>query len=348
MMRILVTGGAGYIGSALCVELARRHDVVCWDPGFFGYWLGDDTEGIRLERRRVQALTAADLEEMRPDWVLHLSGLSNDPMADFAPHLNRLENTDATCHVGELTNRCGIPLVFASSASVYGFNEGGPLEEDAPVQPIGHYSESKAAAERWLLRHHHHPIVLRQATVMGVSPRMRLDLLTNGMTTSAWMRGRLRVLYGGRETRAQVHVKDLVDAYARVIETPELPSGVYNVAASNDAVMELALTIRDQLADRRQGGVELEVTDEARIHRSYALRADKLRDRTGWEPKMDVAATVEEVRQWLEQPGVDPADPRHYNIRWMKLLHEADSILGRVGSLDSEPSSAPPERRVPR
>jgi nucleoside-diphosphate-sugar epimerase len=352
-MRVLVTGGAGYIGTPLCIRLARHHEVVCWDPGFFGHPF-EDGDGVQVVPRRIQELTAGDLDRLAPDWIIHLSGLSNDPMADFAPELNWSENMGATQLVGELSNRKSIPLVFASSASVYGFNEDGPLDETAPVRPLGHYSRSKAAAEQWLLEHHGRPIILRQATVMGPSGRMRLDLLTNGMTRSAWCHGRLQVLYGGREVRAQVHVDDLVRAYERILES-DLPAGVYNVCSRNDSVMELARTIRAQVADRRTGGVELEITDEPRVHRSYALRADKLQRRIGWEPTIDVSTTVEQVRSWLATSDANPEDPRYYNIRWMRLLHEAQQILGRSGPLRigdeaSAPQNAPrdpPEGRPP-
>jgi len=266
---------------------------------------------------------------------LHLSGLSNDPMANFAPTMNHEENTVATERVGALTNARSIPLVFASSASVYGFNESGTLDEDAPVEPIGHYSVSKAAAERWLIGHHHHAVILRQATVMGVSPRMRWDLLTNGMTKSAWTTGKLTVLYGGRETRPQIHVADLCDVYASILgASSPVPAGVYNAHATNDSVMELAHAIRVHVAELSDRPVELDVTDEPREHRSYALRSDKLHEATGWQPRFDVSTTVEELGRHLARPGTDPHDPRAYNIRWMKLLHEAQAILECTGPID--------------
>ncbi len=339
-MRILVTGGAGYIGTPLCAHLARRHEVVCWDPGFFGYHFTEPEPRIELVRRPVQRMTDADLVRLAPDWVLHLSGLSNDPMADFAPRMNWRENMEATRHVGELTDRRAIPLVFASSASVYGYNDAAELHEDAPVSPIGYYSKSKAAAEEWLRAHHHHAVIFRQATVMGVSPRMRFDLLTNGMTKSAWTHGVLRVLYGGRETRPQVHVGDLVSAYDRVLSASPEP-GTYNVASSNDSVMELARAIRDQLAVRRGKAIQLEVTDEPRVHRSYSISSDKLRQSTGWQPRLDVAATVDELCDFLDGSGIDPEDPRWYNIRWMKLLFDAQEILRRTGPIDMTGEEAP-------
>ena len=331
-MKLLVTGGAGYIGTPLCTRLAEQHQVVCWDPGFFGYHFGKDAERIRVVPRRVQELTLADLREHAPDWVLHLSGLSNDPMADFAPKMNWVENADATCHVGELTRALSIPMLFASSASVYGFQPDALLDEDAPVAPIGNYSESKAAAEHWLREHHGHVVIFRQATVMGVSPRMRFDLLTNGMTRAAWAKNALTVLYGGRETRAQVHVLDLVAAYQAVLSRPEFPAGTYNVASRNDRVMELAETVRDHL--KRSGrNVTLDVSDEPRKHRSYALSSKKLESLSGWAPHMTALDTVDELLRLLDTLE-QPFDPRYENIRWMKLLHEAQGVLSRIGSID--------------
>jgi nucleoside-diphosphate-sugar epimerase len=326
-MRILVTGGAGYIGTPLCTELSQDHEVVCWDPGFFGFFFGTARSSLRVVERRVQELDDDTFQTLAPDVVLHLSGLSNDPMADFAPRLNWAENTDATGHVARLAARGGARLVFASSASVYGFSPGGVLDETAPVAPIGHYSESKAAAEQLINAELEGAVILRQATVMGVSPRMRFDLLTNGMTRSACVKRKLRVLYGGREVRAQVHVRDLVSAYRAVLDHPTL-TGTFNVSASNDRVLDLGETIRDHL---RAAGreVELDVSDEPRKHRSYALTSDKFREATGWAPRVTVLEAVDEVATCVDALS-DPFDLRFDNIGWMKSVLRDDERLGEA------------------
>ncbi len=335
-MRILVTGGAGYIGTPLCARLAALgHTVHSWDPGFFGFYHPPQTAGLELHPRRVQALGSDDFERLEPDWVLHLSGLSNDPMANFAPDMNWEENTRASEHVGALAKRFDVPLVFASSASVYGFQPDTLLTEESAVQPIGYYSQSKAAAERWLLDNLERVYCLRQATVMGWSPRMRFDLLTNGMTLTAWSEGKIRVLYGGREARPQVHVLDLVEAYVRIITAPQLERGVYNVSSSNDNVMTLAKVIQSLLDERHERKIALEVTDEERKHRSYNISSAKLEAATGWHAAKDVKATVDEICVKLSEPDFDPRDPRMLNITWMKLLYEAQAVLDRTGRIDT-------------
>ncbi len=343
-MRVLVTGGAGYIGTRLCVRLAELgHEVTCWDPGFFGFHFPPSAPRITVVEKRVQSLTQEDFAALKPDWLIHLSGLSNDPMANFAPRLNWEENARATEHVGALSERYGCPLIFASSASVYGFNPDALLDEDAPVSPIGHYSESKAAAERWLSSRHPRAYLLRQATVMGASPRMRFDLLTNGMTLTAWNRRQIDVLYGGREARPQVHVDDLTDAYLAVLGREGLAPGVYNVASSNDNVGELAEVIRARMKSQYGREVELLVSDEPRKHRSYRLACSKLLEATGFTPKISVADTVDELCAGLAARTLDADDPRTSNIRWMKLLMEAQDVLTRTGPLTREdPDSAQP------
>nr|HMR05993.1 SDR family oxidoreductase [Polyangiaceae bacterium] len=335
-MQILVTGGAGYIGTPLCLRLLELgHGVTCWDPGLFGFHFPSPLPGLDLRARRVQDMSAQDFEQIAPQWVLHLSGLSNDPMANFAPQMNWEENTRASEHVGALAKKFDVPLVFASSASVYGYQPDAILTEDCDVSPIGHYSESKAAAERWLSDHVPRVFCLRQATVMGWSPRMRFDLLTNGMTLSAFSQGRIQVLYGGREARPQVHVLDLVEAYVRVLSTPRLATGVYNVSSSNDNVMGLAQVIQSQLKQQYGRCIELAVTDEARKHRSYNLSSQRLTDATGWRATRSVADTVDELCIRLSEPDFDPHDPRMLNIAWMKLLFDAQSILDRAGRIDT-------------
>ena len=323
-MKVLVTGGAGYIGTPLCTELCRDHEVVCWDSGFFGFHFDPQEPGPRIIQRRVQELDEAAFRSLAPDVVLHLSGLSNDPMADFAPRLNWAENTEATGQLARLAARAGTRFVLASSASVYGFSPGGELDESAAIAPIGHYSESKAAAERLVETELADAVILRQATVMGVSRRMRFDLLTNGMTRSACVHGKLRVLYGGREVRAQVHVRDLVRAYQAVLEHPAL-RGTFNVASINDRVLDLGESIRDHLrsAGRR---VELDVTDEPRKHRSYALSSQKLVQATGWTPQVTVLEAVDELARLVD--GLpDPFDLRFDNIGWMKSVLRDDERL---------------------
>jgi nucleoside-diphosphate-sugar epimerase len=335
-MQVLVTGGAGYIGTPLCLRLLELgHEVTCWDPGLFGFHFPSPLPKLTLRTQRVQEMRPQDFEQIAPEWVLHLSGLSNDPMANFAPAMNWEENTRASEHIGALAKQFDVPLIFASSASVYGYQPDALLTEDFAMAPIGHYSESKAAAERWLSDNVARVFCLRQATVMGWSPRMRFDLLTNGMTLTAFTRGKIQVLYGGREARPQVHVLDLVEAYAKVLATPNLAPGIYNVSASNDNVMTLARVIQSQLKQRHGRSIELEVSDEARKHRSYNLSSSKLSTATGWQAVRSVADTVDELCVRLADPGFDPHDPRTLNITWMKLLFDAQSILDRTGRIDT-------------
>ncbi|MBI2897554.1 MAG: NAD(P)-dependent oxidoreductase [Deltaproteobacteria bacterium] len=337
-MKILVTGGSGYIGTPLCVALSERHEVTSWDPGMFGHHLGTARDRIALCERRVQQMSREDLRTLEPDWIVHLAGFSNDPMADFAPALNWAENMEATRIVGGLAAELGVPLLFASSASVYGYRTTRPLTEADPVEPIGHYSQSKAAAESWLLEHHPRAVILRQGTVMGTSARMRLDLLTNGMTKDGWAQGAVRVLYGGREVRPQVHVLDLVDAYVHILESQTVPPGIYNVATTSDRVIDVAAAIAEQLREILGREVRLEVDDTPRRLRSYALETDKIRSAIEWRPRFGIRETVQELCRTLGE--IDPEDPRCYNIRWMRLLHEAQAILGRVGPIDVSGGSA--------
>lgn len=341
-MKVLVTGGSGYIGTVLCTRLAARHEVISWDPGLFGHHYGEARGRILLVERRVQEMSRTELAELAPDWIVHLAGFSNDPMADFAPLLNWQENTESTKHVGRLAAELDIPVLFASSASVYGYRTSRPMTESDPVEPIGHYSRSKAAAEAWLLEHHPRAVILRQGTVMGASPRLRLDLLTNGMTKDGRAHGAIRVLYGGREVRPQVHVLDLVEVYARILESRAVAPGVYNVAATSDRVMDVAVAIGEQLGAIVGKQIHLDVGDEPRKMRSYALATDKIREAIDWRPQFGIEHTVRELCATLRDISVD--DPRLYNIRWMRLLHEAQSILGRVGTIDVADGPIPEER----
>ena len=251
-MRVLVTGSAGYIGSVLCpLFVDAGQDVVGLDTG---YYEGCDF-GAYLEAAPRLAL---DIRDVRPDdlagfdAVIHLAALSNDPLGDLSPDLTYDINYEATVSLAQAAKRAGVErFVFASSCSMYGASDSDALlAEDAPLRPITPYAESKVRAEAALLDLDDAGFVttsMRNATVYGVSPRLRLDIVLNNLAAWSHVTGRIRLLSDGMSWRPLLHVRDLAKVALRILEAPhELVAGrAFNIgsAEQNYLVRDLAETL---------------------------------------------------------------------------------------------------------
>jgi nucleoside-diphosphate-sugar epimerase len=250
-MKIVVTGHHGYIGSALVPVLAEAgHDVVGLDTY---YYEGCD---LREERVRAQSL-ALDVRDVEPgdlegaDAVVHLAALSNDPLGALSPELTHEINCEATLRVARAAREAGVGrFLFSSSCSMYGAAAGGAVTEAAPLQPLTAYAESKVRAEeglRELAADGFSPILMRNATAYGVSPRLRLDLVLNNLTAWAFTTGKVRILSDGTPWRPLVHVEDIARATLLFLEAPAelVHAEAFNVGADeeNYQVRELAAMV---------------------------------------------------------------------------------------------------------
>lgn len=329
-MRVLVTGGAGYIGCVLVERLLRRgYRVRVLDR----LWWGEGP--LRAVRDRIE-LAAADVRDLPAsaldgvDGVLHLAGLSNDPTAEYDPEANWEMNALATESLGRACVERGVErLVLASSCSLYDGLPPGMHDEDAPVDPKGPYGESKRYAEdalRELVPHGLCPVILRNGTVYGWSPRMRFDLVVNTFVKDALLEGRLRLHGGGWMSRPLVDVQDASDAMIAALEAPadSVRGETFNVLYSNYQIRELAMLVAGsvQLLGR---AVALEETEGPRLTRDYECSNAKLSTRLGFIPSRSVVQGVSELLKAIDPEDTDGlTDPRHYNIRWIELMHERE------------------------
>ncbi len=328
-MKILVTGGAGYIGSVLIPKLLERgHEVRVVDRMFWGLPHYAGQPGIELVNADVRQLPEGVFAGI--DAVDHLAGFSNDPTAEFSPEANWQMNAVATDSIAELCRDAGVKrLVFGSSCSLYDGAEDDDtlLDEDSALAPRGAYATSKHYSEESLLRHagdDFEPVILRQATVFGSSPRMRFDLVVNAFVKDALVRQRLILHGGGRMWRPLISVNDLADAHVACLEAPsELVAGeTFNAVGSNYQVRELAEVVAAALVRLGQP-VALEDGPLPKIVRNYRCSGEKLRQRLDLAlettPAMAVNTLVDEFgRVPIEQLG----HPRFYNIAWMELLEQ--------------------------
>ena len=336
---VLVTGGAGYIGCVLTERLLDRgYNVRVLDRLYWGERPLDHLRGrIELEVADVRDMPASALDGV--DGVIHLAGLSNDPTAEYDPEANWQMNALATEALGRACVERGVErLVFASSCSLYDGLPPGMHDEDAAIQPHGAYAESKRYAEQHLLGMVPEglcPVVLRNGTVYGHSPRMRFDLVVNTFVKDALLQERLALHGGGWMWRPLVDVQDVSDAMIAVLEAPsELVRGeIFNVLHSNYQIRELAMLVAGsvQLLGRT---VRLEETPAPRLVRDYECSNAKLSERLGFIPSRSVVEAVADLLSKIDLGDRSMlTDPRHYNIRWLELMHEVKPRIERFGSV---------------
>jgi nucleoside-diphosphate-sugar epimerase len=299
---VLITGDRGYLGSVVAPFLERAgHSVVRADAGFYdacGFGPQPDGAAPRRDLRDPAARSVA----RGIDAVVHLAALSNDPLGDLDRSLTFAINLDATVALARAAREAGATrFVFASSCSMYGAGSGDEiLDERAPISPLTAYAETKALAEERLLEladSSFAPVFMRNATVYGASPRLRLDVVLNNLAAWAHTTGRIKLLSDGSSWRPLVHVDDVAAATALVLEAPaELVRGeAFNVgsASQNVRIRDLAGELRDQL------GCDVELSAEAVVDpRSYRVDFSKLAQvfpgfRCAWSIERGVAQLAE-------------------------------------------------------
>jgi nucleoside-diphosphate-sugar epimerase len=255
-MRVLVTGHHGYIGSVLAPALREAgHEVVGLDTFYYrGCNFGDGAEfkpALALDLRDVQP---TDVEGF--DAVVHLAALSNDPLGDFNPSWTYSINRDATITLASAAKEAGVQrFVFASSCSMYGAAEGdAALTEAAPLRPLTPYAESKVAAEEALTEladEDFAPVSMRNATVYGLSPRLRLDIVLNNLVAWAHTTGAIRLQSDGSSWRPLVHVRDVARATLALLDAPDavVRGEAFNIGSDvqNYRIRELAEIVHDRL-----------------------------------------------------------------------------------------------------
>jgi nucleoside-diphosphate-sugar epimerase len=333
-LRILVTGGGGYIGSVLVRRLLDRgHSVRVLDRL---YWGMSPLQDVLPE---IEILHA-DIREARQEWfadvdgVIHLAGLSNDPTANFDPEANWEMNAQATADIATAARAAGVGrFVFGSSCSLYdGLPDGAVYDEEAPIDPRGPYAESKRFGEEALLTlagRDFSPVILRQGTVFGLSPRMRFDLVVNTFVKDALTQGRLLLHGGGWMWRPLVDVQDAADVQIACIEAnPEDVGGqIFNVVQDNYQIRELAMLVAGSVGIVK-GHVEISVAPEPPLVRNYRCSNDKLRQILGIKPARSVLQSVDHMLgAFSDMTTAAFAHPRYYNLEWMLLLNEVQAGL---------------------
>ena len=326
LQTVLVTGGAGYVGSALVPALlANGYRVKVLDLYLYG---ADVLDAVKdhpaLEQIKGDIRDRKLLERALPgcDAVIHLACISNDPSFELDPGLSKSINYDAFFDLVDVSKDSGIRrFVYASSSSVYGVKDVPNVTEDLPLEPLTDYSKFKAMCEE-VLQKKRAPgfttLTLRPATVCGYAPRLRLDVIVNILTNHAYHNRKIKV-FGGEQMRPNINIKDMVNLYVQSLKwKDELIDGkTYNAGYENHTVTQIADMIRNAVGSDVQ--VETTPTDD---NRSYHVSSEKIKKDLGFEP----AYTIEEAAQSLVnafQNGRVPdamSNSRYYNIKTMQQV----------------------------
>jgi nucleoside-diphosphate-sugar epimerase len=339
---ILVTGGAGYIGCVAVRQLLAKGEALrVYDKLYFGAeGLDEVADSVEIVQGDIRTFDPAVLDGCNA--VLHLAGLSNDPTAEFNPKANEEINTVGTDVVAKAAKARGIKrFIFASTCSIYDlgfYAEDFLRDEESEVRPRAAYAVSNYNAERLLLDmadENFCPVLLRQGTVYGWSPRMRYDLVVNTFVRDALSKGSLTVHCGGEMWRPLVDVTDLARVYVACIEAPDekVHSKIFNVVGKNYRILELAHWVREALRPIRK--VEIEVDYSNHKTRSYRVSGQRLETELGVKSVVPVKESVEHMVRMLEQNGgpMEAFHPRYYNIEWMTLLSTMEKTIKNIGGV---------------
>jgi len=316
-LKILVAGGAGYIGSVLVPGLiSRGYDVDVVDVLWFGNNL---PKLVSVIEKDIIELNEKDLKGY--DQVIFLSGLSNDPMATYSPAMNFVANGSSPAYLAYLSKRAGVKrFIFGSSCSVYGYAVDQLYDEKSPTSAFYAYGISKLqgeSASMHLQDEKFSVISLRQGTVSGYSPRMRLDLIVNTMFMSAVADGVIQV-DNPAIWRPILAIQDAVTGYVRAVEASYNLSGVFNIASGNFTVSDVADYVKS--AAKKYMDIDSEIKiKHIEDYRNYKVSIKKIKDVLSFKPMNNIDSIVKELSENLYK-FEDFQNDNYYNIRVFKKL----------------------------
>ncbi len=339
-MRVLIVGAGGYLGIPICEALAARgHLVVAADRFFFGKF-----------PTAILAMTCKmDIRSVEPkhlsfgkdpfDAVIDLAGLSNDLSAEIDPELTRSINIEGGKRLATLACNAGVKrYVYSSSASVYGAGTKPTLTEADDCRPLTLYARSKVEVEdhlRSIAGNGFEPVILRNATVFGVAPRMRFDLAVNIMTLRAWRDQVIYVMGGGEQHRPFIHVDDVVRAFVWAIESDKAAGEVFNVGTSNHTIAEVAKKVANEFPMARV----MPIPDDP-DKRSYSCSFDKITSAVAPQPGegfpyhsfvhgVRIEDEISRMAKMLRDGSLKD-DPTCYTLQYYRSLIEWDRRLSDI------------------
>ena len=321
--KVLITGGAGYVGSALSDELIdKNYEVTVLDLCIYGKNVFKNASKINLIKGDIRDINLLKKTIPGHDAVIHLACISNDPSFELNPNLGKSINYDAFEPLVEISKKNRVKkFIYASSSSVYGVKSESNVDETLSLEPITDYSKFKAECENILLNYtdkNFQTLIVRPATVCGYAKRLRLDLVVNILTNLAFNTNKIKI-FGGEQLRPNINIKDMVEVYIKLINAKEneINGEIFNAGYENLKVKEIAHLVKKNIGDQ----VELE-TLETNDNRSYHISSKKLQQKLNFTNKFTIEDAIIELKKAFEMNMVkNPLlDPMYYNIKRMQEI----------------------------
>jgi nucleoside-diphosphate-sugar epimerase len=333
MSKVMVTGAGGYIGTQLVRDLVKAgHEVTAVDRFFFGKeplseFVGNNK--VTIKQKDIRDLDENDFKGH--DAVCDLACLSNDPAGEIDPQLTYQINRDGRIHVAKTAKQAGVTkYIISSSCSVYGKGEEPQLSETSKTNPISVYAKSTLEAEQQNLSiadNNFSVTSLRNATVFGLSTRMRFDLVVNLMTLTAFQKGRIIVMGGGLQWRPLVHLSDVAKAFITVLSTSKekVNKEIFNVGLDNFQIKNLAYLIREELPFP----IEIEVAPDDSDKRDYNVIFEKAKNQIGFQAEVTIEKGISEIYQSLRKGLVDTSE-KTVTVKWYKNILDAKKLVDSI------------------
>ncbi len=307
-IKILVTGACGYKGNVLVPKLLKAgHTVIAFDIMWFGNDLPSHPN-LTVVQGDVRQIDSIPLEGVEA--IIHLASIANDPAGDLDPKLTWEISALATMQLADKASRLGVErFIYASSGSVYGLKDEEHVTEDCSLVPLSEYNKTKMVAERVLLSYSSNMVVqiVRPATVCGLSPRMRLDVSVNMLTMQALTRGEITV-FGGDQTRPNIHIDEITDLYLYLLERPDVV-GIYNAGFENLSIRQIA----EMACKKAAAKITIVPSNDPR---SYRVNSDKLLA-TGFKPTKTVENAIDDICSAFRQGHLQDQE-RFHTVKWMQ------------------------------
>lgn len=315
---IFITGGAGYVGSALVPKLlSLGYNVTVLDLFIFGKDTLENHSNLKLIEGDIRNIDLISQTSKNHDVFIHLACISNDPSFELNPKLGKSINLDCFEPMVQAAVKNQIELfIYASSSSVYGLKNEKDVTENVSLEPLTDYSKFKADCEKILLKYkskEFNTTVVRPATVCGYAKRQRLDVVVNILTNYAFNKKKIKV-FGGEQLRPNIHIKDMVNSYLKIIESPidKVSGQIFNVGYQNLQVKEIAKLVKKVIDNNIE--LDFEKTDD---NRSYHISSGKINKLLGFEPEFTVENAIQDLKEAFEKKLLPNSftDEKYFNIK---------------------------------
>ena len=323
MKKIIIIGGAGYVGVMLTKELLdQNYDVTIFDLFIYGTNVLINHPNLKVIKGDIRDSKLLEKSILGHDAVIHLACISNDPSFELDSKLGKSINFDSFEPLIKISKNSDVKrFIYASSSSVYGIKDKPDVNEKDSCEPITDYSKFKLKCEEILLNYNSDNFttsIIRPATVCGYSPRQRLDLVVNILTNLAYHTRKIKV-FGGEQLRPNIHIKDMVSSYILLLKSPinKVSGEVFNVGFENLKVIDIALKVKKIVGE--DVVLKKEISDD---NRSYHISAKKIMNQLGFKPEYTIEdAIIELVEKFKKEEFKDTLNNEFYfNIKRMQNI----------------------------